>query len=339
MKNKFWLSLVLAVVLTLALAGGAFAGQRAGGQNNFQWDYNWEKGSSRVGLLQAAGTPGYDFVLINGENYRVLLVPANAEAAAKLAASLNKRVMVRGKYLPEKFHRGRAMEVSDVRELNQWQFVERLRDQTGDDDDSVSENVYGNQGQPSGQEPGDFSDIGPGHWAAKAIREMAKRKVITGMGNNEFAPNAQVTRAQFATMLVKALGLPVTDPATRTFADVGPQEWCYKYVEAAKDYLTGYKTQAGTLLFHPSIPAVREDMAVAIVKARGLSPATDLSVLNSFSDKDSISEQIKPYVAAAVNAGLMKGYDNGTFRPQGKLTRAEAAALLYKVMIGEKVVM
>lgn len=333
MKKGVAISLLMAVILVMATTGGAFAAESS--MAGDQLALNWDGGKIRVGLLEKAGMPGYDFVLINGEN-RTLLVPANREVALKLTANLNSRVMVRGAFVPEKFSQRRVMEVSEVRSLGQKQFVEELQNQTNYDQ-SVSENVYNPPGQV--EDPGNFTDIKPGHWAMKAIREMAKRKILSGMGNNRFEPNGQVTRAQFATMLVKALGLPVSEPAAQTFADVGPQDWSYKYVEAAKDYLTGYKTQAGTVLFQPQVPAVREDMAVAIVKARGLDPAKDLSVLNTFSDSQNISENLKPYVAAAVNAGLMRGYENGTFRPLGRLTRAEAAALLYKVMQGEKIVM
>lgn len=336
MKKKFFLTLIIVTVFILSLAGGAFAAQ---GTDDLL-AAKWERGQTAVGLLQKAGTPGYDFVLIYGNNHRIFLVPASPGVTAKLTANLNSKVRVRGKFLPEKFSRRGVMEVTDVLTIGQREFVDLPKEQT-EDDQSVSDNVYGSPVQPPQQtwEPGDFTDIAPGHWAAKAIKEMAKRKIISGMGDNRFVPDAMVTRAQFATMLVNALGLPVTEPTTQTFVDVGPQDWSYKYVEAAKSYLTGYKTASGTVMFQPHIPAVREDMAVAIVDARGISPATDLTVLNSLRDSQNISPNLKPYVAAAISAGLMKGYEDGTFRPQGKLTRAEAAALLYKVMLGDKIVM
>lgn len=335
MRNKYIISIILAAVLMLALAGGALASQ---GQDNLM-AFDWENGKTRVGWLEKAGMQGYDFVLVSGSS-RILIMPAGPGISARLSANLNSRVMLHGRILPERFTQRKLMEVTDVRPLDNREFAEKEKFQN-DYDQSVSDNVYGTPG-PEVEEPvdqGNFNDLAPDHWARNAVREMAKRKILTGMGNNKFEPNAQVTRAQFATMLVKGLGLPFDESSGQTFTDVGPQDWSYKFVEAAKDYLTGYKSASGGVLFHPHMPAVREDMAVAIVKARGLSPATDLSVLDSFSDSQLISENLRPYVAAAVNAGLMRGYENGAFRPQGKLTRAEAAVLMYKVIQAEKVVM
>ncbi|MCL6611725.1 MAG: S-layer homology domain-containing protein [Peptococcaceae bacterium] len=338
MKKKFMLSLIMVAVLLMALTGGAFAAQETGKKpgatvtseqaattvTDEQTDVKWGKVATKVGLLKNAGVDGYDFKIVQGENL-ILLVPAGPGIAEKLSENLNCRVRVRGKLLAERFTHRSVMEVSAVRVL-----ARSVSDEVYDDE-SVNENVYDSNDE--------FSDITPGHWASKAIREMARHRVIMGMGDKKFQPGALVTRAQFATMLVKALGLQLPEPTAQTFADVGPQDWSYKYVEAAKDYLTGFETQAGTVLFRPDLPAVREDMAAAIIKALDLEPATDLSVLDNFSDSDNISESLKPYVAAAVNEGLMKGYEDGTFRPQGKLTRAEAAALLYKVMLSQKIVM
>lgn len=336
MRNRYMISIIMATIFILALAGGAFASP---GQDDLM-AFDWENGKTRVGWLEKAGVPGYDFVLVSGAS-KILLMPAGPGVSAKLSANLNSRVMLHGRILPEKFTQRKLMEVADVRPLDNREFSENEKFQK-DYDQSVSDNVYGAPDPEQVEDPagqGDFNDLAPDHWARKAVREMAKRKILTGMGNNKFQPDAQVTRSQFATMLVKGLGLPVDEQSGQTFTDVGPQDWSYKFVEAAKDYLTGYKSPSGGVLFHPHMPAVREDMAVAIVKARGLSPATDLSVLDSFPDSQLISENLRPYVAAAVNAGLMRGYENGAFRPQGKLTRAEAAVLLYKVIQAEKVVM
>jgi hypothetical protein len=185
----------------------------------------------------------------------------------------------------------------------------------------------------------EFSDVPPGHWAREAVREMARLRILQGVGEGRFEPDALVTREQFAKMLTLALGLPVDEAVygrAQTFADVPPERWSFRFVEAARNCLTGFRI-GDRMLYKPEFPAVREDMAVAIAKARGL-PQGDPSVLAQFSDAEGISENLSPWVAACVQAGLMKGYPDGTFRPQGTLTRAEAAALLYRAMRAEKVV-
>jgi len=177
-----------------------------------------------------------------------------------------------------------------------------------------------------------FSDLDPAYWwAAQAIREMAGRNIIIGVGNKRFDPASAITRAQFVKILVLALDKPVEETDEQHYADVGPEDWSHLYVEAAKPYFSGF-TYGDKVLFQPNLPAVREHMAVAIVKACGLEPARDLSVLEYYVDKDMISEDLRPYVAAVVTAGLMKGYEDGRFIPEGSLSRAEAAVLMYRVL-------
>ena len=84
--------------------------------------------------------------------------------------------------------------------------------------------------------------------------------------------------------------------------------------------------------FRPNNYALREDIAVALVKLKGYDTKnTNQNILQTmFSDYDSISESAKPYVATAVDRGLVSGYDDGTFKGQDSITRAEAAAMLWR---------
>lgn len=176
-----------------------------------------------------------------------------------------------------------------------------------------------------------FKDVKENHWAYKYIIWMQEKGIIDGVGNNMFNPGGTVTRAQFAKMMVNTLNLQLYSPKTPTFSDVKKGSWEYQYVESAKNYLTYYK-QSNT--FKPSENAVREDMAVALVKALGYDDKkADLSLLDRFADANSISAALRKYVALSVEYGLITGKtENGklVFAPQGNLTRAEAAALLYR---------
>ncbi|MCX7710167.1 MAG: S-layer homology domain-containing protein [Clostridia bacterium] len=174
-----------------------------------------------------------------------------------------------------------------------------------------------------------FKDLNESHWAYQAVMDMVGKGIINGFEDETFRPNTPVTREQFAKMLVLALGLAPQSPANATFADVPKDGWAYSYIEAVKKYLTGYKI-GDYLYFRGDQPAVREDMAVAIVAAKGLhTEQPDLSLLANYTDKDKITPSLKGFVAIAIKNKVMEGSEN-KFNPQSTLTRAEACALIYK---------
>jgi hypothetical protein len=181
-----------------------------------------------------------------------------------------------------------------------------------------------------------FDDVKENHWAYKYIMWMLERDIVHGIGNNKFNPNGTVTRAEFAKMMVRTLDLKLSSPDKQTFEDVNKKAWEYPYVESSKNYLTYYRTSTGNY-FKPSQPSVREDMAVALVKALGYQDeAIDESILNQFADADEITPSIRKYVALSVKYGLMKGIPKDGklyFGPMNNLTRAEAATLLYRAFV------
>jgi hypothetical protein len=187
--------------------------------------------------------------------------------------------------------------------------------------------------------PASFSDVDTSYWAYDAIMYMANSGIISGYGNGTFKPDGAVKRSEFAKMMVNALGISLINPYSSSFMDVSKSHWSYKYVESAKYYLTGFRTSAGDN-FKPELQAVREDMAVALVKALGYNPENaDLSLLNSFGDSNQISTNLKAFVALAVQYEIIQGYSSGDdmlFGPKNTLTRAEAATLLYRIISGEE---
>jgi len=176
-----------------------------------------------------------------------------------------------------------------------------------------------------------FIDLSNSHWAYVSVSDLYNRGIIAGFSDNSFRPNDQVTRSQFATMLAKTLSLE-TKSKSETFKDVPKNRWDFQSVEAAKSYLTGYKKSNGDMFFYGERSAVREDMAVALVKALELQVVSnDKKLKEVFDDYDKISENLRDFVYTAYEEGIMIG-SNGQFNPQGSLTRAEAAALLEKVI-------
>jgi hypothetical protein len=189
------------------------------------------------------------------------------------------------------------------------------------------------QNMPTTSYNASFSDLPQSHWAYKYIAEMVNKKVLDGYPDKKFRPENSVSRAEFATIIVKAAGLQAQKVNYSSFSDVKVTDWYSPYIETAKDYLTGFRTAGGSYIFNPTAPATREDITVAIVKLKGydVNRLSNQSIIqNMFSDYDGISESAKNYVAIAVQNGLVSGYEDGTFKPQNSITRAEAATLLWR---------
>ena len=176
-----------------------------------------------------------------------------------------------------------------------------------------------------------FSDVPTTHWAFDYIGELVNDNVINGYPDGKFRPENNVSRAEFAKIMITAAGIKTTTATASSFSDVDVNEWYCPYIESAKEFLTGY-TYNGESMYLPDKMAIREDIAVALVKLKGYDVSVaDLGMLKSmFADYDSISETAKRYVAVAVERGLVSGYDDGTFKGQQSITRAEAATLIWR---------
>lgn len=185
--------------------------------------------------------------------------------------------------------------------------------------------------KPTGSYSVKFYDVPKSYWAFDYIGEMQAKGIINGYPNGYYYPDNYVERCEFAKIMVGAAGLRLNSPYQPYFCDVNNDDWFYSYVETAKDYLTGYSS-FGQYYFRPNNYALREDIAVALVKLKGYdTKSADQNMLKTmFSDYDSISTSAKPYVAAAVERGLVSGYEDGTFRGQDSISRAEAAAMLWR---------
>ena len=150
-----------------------------------------------------------------------------------------------------------------------------------------------------------FTDVPETHYAYDEIMTMKSYGIISGYPDGTFRPDATVSRVEFATMMVSALQLDVDKRTSSSFEDMRTSTWAIPFVEAAKPFLTGYKSTTG-YRFKPLEPSVREDMAVALIKALN-KPLGNVTLLNDYADLGNISQNLRPYVAAAVEMGLMIG--------------------------------
>ena len=174
--------------------------------------------------------------------------------------------------------------------------------------------------QPTGNIPSDIS----GHWAKDSIMKMINARVVSGYPNGTFKPDKTITRAEFTVMIVKALNLETR--AGKTFTDTA-SHWAKDSIAtaAAHGIISGYDENT----FGPDDLITREQAAVIVSLAAKLEAAT--GKLN-FTDSKAISPWAKPGVAAAFKGGFISGYPDGSFRPQGNTTRAEAVSLILKAI-------
>ncbi|MBP3965302.1 S-layer homology domain-containing protein [Paenibacillus lignilyticus] len=196
-------------------------------------------------------------------------------------------------------------------------------------------NNYGNDIDPNYNSVGgsQFTDITNQYWAFSAILDLNTRNVISGYPDGKFRPDKVVTRAEFAKIMVLAAGLTPAKVTKTSFSDIKATDWEAPFVEAAKSYLSGYKLSSGKLVFKPDAPATREDVAVAIVKLKGYNKTKlpDRTIIQAmFKDYNSISSYAKDYVALAIENNLVSGFPDETFRAQQPVTRAQAAAMLWR---------
>ncbi|NOV00588.1 S-layer homology domain-containing protein [Paenibacillus planticolens] len=182
-----------------------------------------------------------------------------------------------------------------------------------------------------------FGDVEQ-HWAQEAIRDLSSRWMISGTGAGKFEPDRSMTRAEFAAIAVKALGLPGKDgSAGKVFSDVNAADWYAPYIQRAYEYglISGHED--GT--FSPLDTISREQATTIIARAIHLSGlevrVTDdeaEQLLAGFADAGRISGYAKAGIAQSVKAGLVSGKGDGIFSPADPMTRAEVVTILRKLL-------
>ncbi|ABO51593.1 Ig family protein [Desulforamulus reducens MI-1] len=173
-----------------------------------------------------------------------------------------------------------------------------------------------------------FKDIA-NHWARADIEFMADKGFVGGVGNGVFAPEANITRAQFAAFLVRILDVPQSNTALN-FTDVKAGDWYYVPLAAA--YQAGLVKGVTADKIAPNENITREQMAVMLVRAMEEKGKTIPSSLElTFSDKGMVSPWAVAGVSQSAQLSLIGGYPNGTFQPRANATRAQAIVMLHRL--------
>ena len=171
-----------------------------------------------------------------------------------------------------------------------------------------------------------FNDLSQASWAKTIIEEWSSKELVSGYPDGTFRPNNNITRAEFATLVQKAFNLESDEKAQ--FNDVSSDAWYYSAVGtlASLGVVGGYED--GT--FRPNGQITRAEAAAIMANLKGLEAQTDIAL--SFYDYDSMPSWAIRHIGAVLDAGVMNGYPDNTFRASNTITRAESVATLNNVL-------
>lgn len=184
-----------------------------------------------------------------------------------------------------------------------------------------------------------FDDI-TNHKNKTAIEELLARNIVNGKNENKFEPDNTMTRAEFATIIVRGLGLPIRD--IEKFTDVLPNDWFCEFVNTA--YYYGIVSGVSDSEFNPNGVITREEAAVMVARAAKLcgndtniNTFTARNILAGFADYVKVSDWAMSSLAFCYNEKILLD-DTISIQPGEAVTRAEIAQMLYNMLLISKLI-
>lgn len=183
-----------------------------------------------------------------------------------------------------------------------------------------------------------FSDMENYVWADNAVAKLKEIGAVSGKSGTEFAPGDNVKREEFVKMVLQAFGLMNDADGTQSgFADVDGAEWYAPYVVRAAGL--GIISGVSEREFGIGKPITRQDMAAISFRALRykISDFDTDTAAEGFTDIDEIGEYARTPVMILKKLQVVNGYSDGSFRPQQTASRAEAAQMIFSmIMLGEE---
>ena len=176
----------------------------------------------------------------------------------------------------------------------------------------------------------EFSDLGEAAWAKTAIEALTEKGVLAGKGDGKFYPNDTVTREEYVKIIVEAIDIHEKH-AKVTFNDVASSRWSYSYIASA--YRANIIQGTSGTEFSPAGEMSRQDMAVIMKRVADLLGIKLKGSNTKFADDASIAGYAKDAVKALSGAGIINGTGNNTFSPKATVTRAQAAKVVYELLV------
>ncbi|MCM1004624.1 MAG: S-layer homology domain-containing protein [Candidatus Gastranaerophilales bacterium] len=191
-------------------------------------------------------------------------------------------------------------------------------------------------GAAAGMQMQMFPDVPNGYWAACEIDKLATNDVVVGYPDRMFKPSRTISRAEFATMLIKGFDRDMYSSAPeKIFSDVPTNHWANSAITAAvhQDLLKGYPN--GT--FMPSHNVTRAEALCALAKGVKCSPVDKCKaqeILSQYTDGNTVPEWAQIPLATALEKGALDNSPNPkTIAPFKDATRADIAAMLQNIRV------
>ena len=177
---------------------------------------------------------------------------------------------------------------------------------------------------------GGYSDVPDNAWYAKAVAYVTEHGYMNGVSETEFAPGVNVNRGMFVTVLARVAGVELNNNQETAFADVPEGKFYTGAVAWAAE--KGIVNGVSETSFAPTANITRQDLCTILARFLNVMQY-DLPVLENktFSDSKRIASYAKSAVQLCAETGLVSGYDDGTFRPKGKATRAQVATIIMRL--------
>lgn len=174
-----------------------------------------------------------------------------------------------------------------------------------------------------------FPDVPNGYWAACGIDKLAINDVVVGYPDGMFKPNRNISRAEFATMLVKGFNMDAHGAKTSKFSDVSRSNWANAAIAKAvdEDLLRGYPNHT----FRPNNAVTRVEALTSI--AKGMTCDIDSckadEILSKYTDGNQVPNWARIPVAKSLQSGVLNGSPNpNLIMPNRDATRAEIASMM-----------
>ena len=181
-----------------------------------------------------------------------------------------------------------------------------------------------------------FSDMQDHAWAAEAVSYLAQHGYINGRGNSLFEPEELITREEFVKLLMEMFPEPETESqgeVTIPYNDLTAEMWCTPYILRA--------TQLGIVngledgIFGLGLPVTRQDMATLAFRTLRYwyNQLPTQEVTETFTDGEEVADYAQTAVGCMSALKVINGYPDGSFRPEDTAIRAEAAQMMYNILM------